>query len=294
MTVPEESFMKTEYIYVLGADGKPQMPTKRKRHVIRLLNTGMARLVEKVPFTIQLKYKNHPVLQPVILAEDPGRTNIGVAALSSAGDLLFAAVVETRNKEIKKLMADRKGHRQASRRGERKNRQRLARKYKTMVQSGMIMRKLPQYGEGSFITCKWIRNKEARFCNRKRKPDWITPTVRHLVQTHLNLVKKIKRYLPISDVAFEVNRFAFVRMEKPEAFPVEIGDINGNSYAMGFITPHAAEELQYEYGQDSELGQFISLILDDMNKESEDGTYIFNNLRIWMNRDVSKIIGMEE
>ena len=43
--------MKTEYIYVLGADGKPQMPTKRKRHVIRLLNTGMARIVEKVPFT---------------------------------------------------------------------------------------------------------------------------------------------------------------------------------------------------------------------------------------------------
>ena len=221
MTVPEESFMKIEYIYVLGADGKPQMPTKRKRHVIRLLNTGMARIVEKVPFTIQLKYKNHPVLQPVILAEDPGRTNIGVAALSSAGDLLFAAVVETRNKEIKKLMADRKGHRQASRRGERKNRQRLARKYQTMVQSGMIMRKLPQYGEGSFITCKWIRNKEARFCNRKRKPDWITPTVRHLVQTHLNLVKKIKRYLPISDVAFEVNRFAFVRMEKPEASGID-------------------------------------------------------------------------
>lgn len=83
-------------------------------------------------------------------------------------------------------------------------------------------------------------------------------------------------------------------LSMPEAFPVEIGDINGNSYAMGFITPHAAEELQYEYGQDSELGQFISLILDDMNKESEDGTYIFNNLRIWMNRDVSKIIGMEE
>lgn len=83
-------------------------------------------------------------------------------------------------------------------------------------------------------------------------------------------------------------------LSQSEAFPVEIGDINGNSCAMGFITPHAAEELQYEYGQDSELGQFISLILDDMNKESEDGTYIFNDLRIWMNRDVSKIVGMEE
>ena len=73
----------------------------------------------------------------------------------------------------------------------------------------------------------------------------------------------------------------------PEAFPIEIGDINGNSSAMGFITPQAAEDLRYEYGQDSELGQFISSILDDMNKESEDDTYVFKNLRIWMSRAVT-------
>lgn len=221
MTVLEELLMKTEYIYVLGTDGNPQMPTKRKRHVMELLNTGMARIVEKIPFTIQLKYRNTPVLQPVILAEDPGRTNIGVTALSSNGRLLFAAVVETRNKEIKKLMADRKAHRKASRRGERKNRQRLARKYGTMVKAGIIMRKLPQYGADSFVTCKYIRNTEARFCNRKRSQNWITPTVRHLVQTHLNVAKKIGRYLPISDIALEVNRFAFVRMENPEATGID-------------------------------------------------------------------------
>ncbi len=73
-------------------------------------------------------------------------------------------------------------------------------------------------------------------------------------------------------------------LSRHTAFPVEIGDINGNSSAMGFITPQAAEELQYEYGQDSELGQFISSILDDMDKESEDGTYMFKDLRIWMGR----------
>lgn len=75
-------------------------------------------------------------------------------------------------------------------------------------------------------------------------------------------------------------------LSRPEAFPVEIGDINGNSSAIGFITPQAAEELQYEYGQDSELGQFISSILDDMNKESEDGTYEFQGLKVWMSRDI--------
>lgn len=77
-------------------------------------------------------------------------------------------------------------------------------------------------------------------------------------------------------------------LDSLEGFPLEIGDINGNSSAMGFITPNAAEELQYEYGQDSELGEFISSILDDMNKESEDGTYVFKDLRIYMSREVGE------
>lgn len=217
MSVLEELVSKIEYIYVLGIDGKPQMPSKRKRHILKLLNTGKARIVEKVPFTVQLKYQNTPALQPVTLAEDPGRTNIGVAALSQLGNLMFYAVVETRNKEIKKLMADRKAHRQASRRGERKARQRLAKKYGTMIKAGMVMRKLPQYATGKFVTCKFIRNTEARFCNRKRRPDWLTPTVNHLVQTHLNVIKKISRYLPVTDIAIEVNRFAFIQMENPDA-----------------------------------------------------------------------------
>ena len=68
-----------------------------------------------------------------------------------------------------------------------------------------------------------------------------------------------------------------------KAFPVEIGDVNGNSSAMGFITPEAAEKLQYEYGQDSELGRYISAILDDKNLETENGIYLFNGLDIWLN-----------
>ena len=42
MTALEERLSKTEYIYVLGFDGKPQMPTRRKRHVLKLLKTGRA------------------------------------------------------------------------------------------------------------------------------------------------------------------------------------------------------------------------------------------------------------
>lgn len=173
--------LDTNYICVLGTDGKPQMPTKRKRHVKRLLDTDKARIACHVPYTIQLLYKNEPVLQSVMLAEDPGRTNIGLAVLSRKGELLLSAVVETRNREIVKLMADRKKARRASRNGERKARQRLAKRFGTMLEAGMLMRKLPKYAADKFITCNYIKNTESRFCNRKRPDGWLTPTANQLL-----------------------------------------------------------------------------------------------------------------
>ena len=104
---------------------------------------------------------------------------------------------------------------------ERKARQRLAKKHGTMVKSGMLMRKLPKYDVDKFISCKFIKNTEARFCNRKRKPDWLTPTVNYLVETHINIIKKISKFLPITDVAIEVNKFAFLQMENPKASGVD-------------------------------------------------------------------------
>lgn len=210
-----------EYIYVLGMDGRPQMPTTRRRHVQKLLNTGKARVAEHVPFTIQLLYKNDPGLQPVMLAEDPGRTNIGLAVLSLEGDLLLSAVTETRNKEIAKLMLDRRKNRRASRNGERKARQRLAKKFGTVLKAGLLMRKLPNYAADKFVTCKLIRNTESRFCNRKRSEGWLTPSVDHLVETHIHLVHKMQKYLPITDVAIEVNRFAFMLLEDPSISGVD-------------------------------------------------------------------------
>ena len=92
------------------------------KETCRTTVTDRARIFRQVPFTIQLTYKNEPVLQPVTIAEDPGRSNIGMAVVSLSGELLSAAVVQTRNKEIVKLMEKRKQHRRASRNGERKAR----------------------------------------------------------------------------------------------------------------------------------------------------------------------------
>ena len=201
------------YIYVLSHDGHPLMPTKRRRHVEKLLNRGKARIASHMPFTIQLKYQTEEACQPLIMGIDPGRTNIGVSVLNEKGDAVFSAVCETRNKKIRKLMEKRKACRRASRRGERKARQRRARRFGTMLEAGFIMRRLPRCE--SEVLCKIIRNTESRFCNRTRPKGWLTPTVEQLVRTHSSLLRKVKRILPVTDVAVEVNRFAFMLLENP-------------------------------------------------------------------------------
>lgn len=176
-------------------------------------------------------YENNPTLQSVMMAEDPGRTNIGTAVVGLKGQLYLSAVVETRNKEIHKLMDKRLACRRASRNGERKARQSRAKRFGTMLKAGVLMRKLPQYGEDGFITCHVIRYTEARFCNRKRSKDWVTPTVEQLIRTHINLVHKMQKFLPITDVAIEVNRFAFMLLDDPTVAGVDFqkGPLKGYS-----------------------------------------------------------------
>lgn len=71
------------------------------------------------------------------------------------------------------------------------------------------------------------------------------------------------------------------QMNGDEAYPLEISGCETS--AMGFITPEAAEILDYDY-QESGLNDFVTVILDDMNNESEDGTYEFRGIRIHLSR----------
>ncbi len=197
-------------IYVLNASGKPLMPTQRTNHIKRLLNKSKARIVSKTPYVVQLKYETEDITQPLYGGTDPGRTNIGEAVILSNGDVVYKAHVETRNKDIPKLMAKRKQHRQASRRGERLRRKRRARKCGTTT-TFLEGRILPGYEKP--VILKGIINTESRFNNRKRPVGWITPTVRQLVQTHMNMIHKICSILPVTGWTFEYNKFAFMRMD---------------------------------------------------------------------------------
>lgn len=201
-------------VYILNKDNKPLMPTTRHGHIRYLLKTKQARVVDINPFTIQLLYDTDNKVQDLYLGIDPGRTNIGLSVIDSNGKPVYKAIVETRNKEIPNLMKARKAFRNAHRHYcRRKKRQRRAIKNNLQLKDKVIKRVLPQCKEP--ITCKYIKNKEAKFNNRKRPSGWLTPTANQLLQTHLNIIEKIKQILPINNIVLEVNKFAFMELDNP-------------------------------------------------------------------------------
>ena len=203
------------YIYVLAKDGTPIMPTKREHHIQKLLKKGMARVVSHNPFVVQMKYNVGKETQPLYGGTDPGRTNIGNAVVNEKGEVVYKDHVTTNNSEVPKHMAERKSHRQASRRGERQARKRLAKKHDTTTEfpEGRI---LPGCSEP--VMLKDIINTEARFANRKRDEGWLTPTATHLVRTHINMITHICSILPVTSWTFEINRFAFMKMDDGSVF----------------------------------------------------------------------------
>ena len=219
-------------VYVLDHQGKPLMPTKRFGHVRRMLKTGKAKAISTKPFVIQLQYDSTDFVQPLYGGTDPGRTNIGEAVINNKGEVVYAAHVTTRNKEISRLMAERAAHRRASRRGERLRRKRRAKANGTMTcfPEG---RKLPGYKDG-VLELNDIINTESRFNNRKRPAGWLTPTARQCVQTHLNMIQKICKILPVTDWTLEYNRFAFMQLED--------NSVRGLDFQNGRLKGYASKE----------------------------------------------------
>ena len=146
-------------VYVLSRSGKPLMPTTRCGHVRILLKEKKARVVERCPFTIQLTYETEEQTQPLILGIDPGRTNIGASTVTEEGEIVFIAQLVTRNKDVPKLMKERKQFRMTHRRLKRRNkRQRRAKAAGTTSPKEAIERVLPGCEEP--IHCKGIRTRK--------------------------------------------------------------------------------------------------------------------------------------
>ena len=65
------------------------------------------------------------------------------------------------------------------------------------------------------------RYRKARFQNRRKDKDWLAPSIRHKIDTHLTMVDKIHKILPITKIIVEVAQFDIQKIKNPEISGVE-------------------------------------------------------------------------
>jgi len=146
------------------------MPTSRCGKVRRLLNSGMAKVVKRCPFTIRLLCETTGHVQPVDLGVDAGSKFIGTSACTDAKEL-YASEVQLRT-DITNNLSNRREFRRA-----RRNRK--------------------------------TRYRKPRFDNRVRAKHkgWLAPSVEAKISTHIKTVEDVMRILPVSHVTVEVASF---------------------------------------------------------------------------------------
>lgn len=180
-------------VYVLDSNGQPLMPTARHGKVRRLLNSHLAKVVKRCPFTIQLLYKSTKETQSVSLGADAGSKHIGLAATTEQ-KVVYQEELTPRNDVVKLLSARR------TLRRSRRNRK--------------------------------TRYRKPRFKNRvsSKHKGWLAPSVEVKIQEHITAIKNVCKILPVSEIHVETAEFDLQRlkaMEEGKPLPV------GTDYQLG-------------------------------------------------------------
>ena len=163
-------------VYVLSHTGSALMPTQRHGKVRRLLRDGLAHVVTRTSFTIQLDYESSEFTQPVTLGVDAGSTHVGLSATTDTKELFSAEV--TLRTDIVKLLSQRKEARRTRR--------------------------------------SHLRYRAPRFDNRRRAEGTLAPSVENKIQTHLRLIEKARSILPVTKTIIEVAQFNQQLLKNPD------------------------------------------------------------------------------
>ena len=178
-------------VFVQDKNGKPLDPTIPVR-ARKLINKGRAEVVQREPFTIKIidRKKENSYTRNVTLGIDAGYNTVGFSAINNSEELISGELL---------LRQD-------------------------------MSKKLEQ--RASYRTNRRYRNtkyRQPRFDNRKKsKPKgWLAPSIKHKMNSHIELINELKKILPITKVIVEVAKFDQQKMQNPE--------INGVKYQQGTL-----------------------------------------------------------
>jgi len=173
-------------VYILNKESQPLMPTTSSK-ARRLLQDGKAKIIKRTPFTIQLLFGTSGYKQDITLGVDAGSKTIGLSATIEKKEV-FSAEVQLRN-DIVDLLSIRRQNRRT-----RRNR---------------------------------LRYRQPRFLNRikSKNKGWLAPSIENKIETHLKIIQRVHKILPITEIIVEVASFDIQKIKNPE--------INGVEYQQG-------------------------------------------------------------
>ncbi|GAB1540664.1 hypothetical protein NUACC21_33330 [Scytonema sp. NUACC21] len=141
-----------------------------------LLKESKAKIYSRNPFTIQLIYGSSGYTQPGNLGIDAGYQNIGYSVVNEKEELIGGEVRML--KGMSERLTERKKYR-----FQRRNRKRY---------------------------------RAPRFDNRRRKDNWLAPSIQHKLDTHDKIIDKIRSVVPVKKVAIEVASFDIQKIKDAE------------------------------------------------------------------------------
>lgn len=179
-------------IFVRDSRNRVLAPTVRRKWVSKMIQKGKAKFIKGRLLTIQLTYpvfdapRDKDTLYSIGI--DSGYKYIGFTVVKVSKNTIskiFTGEVELRTEDIKKLLEERKMYRQSRRRNRRNK-------------------------------ANSTKFRHPRWKNRKDK-EKISPTVRHLIQSHSNVKNLIFKYIPkeMSKINLEYAKFDSKTINKP-------------------------------------------------------------------------------
>ena len=167
-------------VYVLNQHSKPLMPCKPQK-ARKLLESGKAKVVSRVPFTIKLLHGSSGHKQKITAGMDTGSETVGCAAIAN-GKVIYQSEVKIRTDVSKKMQ--RRAMYRRTRRGRK------------------------------------CRYRKPRFLNRSsaRKAGRLAPSLLSKLQSHLREKAQIEKILPISHWKVETASFDIHKITNPDVW----------------------------------------------------------------------------
>ena len=165
-------------VFVLNYDGKPLMPTKRGGRVRKLLDSGEAVVVKRMPFTIRLTREKKRYTQKISLGVKSGTRKLELSASTNNEELLSMKASLRTN--IVDLLATKREFRQVKR---------------------FRLR---------------FRKKRSKNRANARQKGWLSPSIKNKIQFHLKIIDLIHKILPIYSIRVEICSFDIQKIKNPE------------------------------------------------------------------------------